>query len=186
MTSANWYAWAQRQLSDMGLFREVILPDNNGGMPDPNCARESIWLPYMRDVLKCDADTVLIGHSSGAEAAMRLLESGTRLRGCVLVSACHTDLGEPSEAAAGYYNRPWDWAKIRGSCDWMVQFHSDNDPFIPLETEARVVAKGLGLDCTADFRVVSGGSHFFEPFPELLEAIAEKLAQEKQLAIDKR
>lgn len=29
---------------------------------------------------------------------------------------------------------------------------ADNDPFIPLESEARVVAKGLGLDGTPDFR----------------------------------
>jgi len=33
----------------------------------------------------------------GAEAVMRLLESGTRLRGCVLVAACWSDLGEPAE-----------------------------------------------------------------------------------------
>ena len=56
---------------------------------------------------------------------MRLLESGVRLWGCVLVCACHADLEEPSEAAACYCKRPWDCAKIRGDCDWMVQFHSD-------------------------------------------------------------
>ena len=45
-----------------------------------------------------DANTVLVGHSSGAVAAMRLLEK-TPLLGAVLVSACHTDLGDAGERA---------------------------------------------------------------------------------------
>jgi len=34
-------------------------------------ARESIWLPFMEKDLRCDEETVIIGHSSGAAAAMR-------------------------------------------------------------------------------------------------------------------
>ena len=34
-------------------------------------ARASIWLPFMQNELKCDEETVIVGHSSGAEAAMR-------------------------------------------------------------------------------------------------------------------
>lgn len=34
-------------------------------------ARESIWLPFMEKELRCDEGTVIIGHSSGAAAAMR-------------------------------------------------------------------------------------------------------------------
>lgn len=30
-------------------------------MPDPYHARESIWLPFMRETLKCDADTIIVG-----------------------------------------------------------------------------------------------------------------------------
>ena len=41
---------------------------------------------------------MLVGHSSGAVAAMRLLEK-TPLLGAVLVSACHTDLGDAGERA---------------------------------------------------------------------------------------
>lgn len=38
---------------------------------DPVTARESKWLPFMKEQLKCDENTIIIGHSSGAEAAMR-------------------------------------------------------------------------------------------------------------------
>ena len=37
---------------------------------------------------------------------MRLLEQD-RVRGIILVAACHTDLGDEHEKASEYYNRPW-------------------------------------------------------------------------------
>lgn len=30
-------------------------------MPDPYHARESIWVPFMRETLKCDASTIIVG-----------------------------------------------------------------------------------------------------------------------------
>jgi hypothetical protein len=44
-------------------------------MPDNYDAKASVWMPYMRDVLKCDADTVLVGHSSGAEVLMAMMRN---------------------------------------------------------------------------------------------------------------
>lgn len=89
----------------------------------------------------CLQNTILIGHSSGAEAGMRLAEHH-RLKGLILVSACHTDLGMASERISGYYSRPWLWDSIRANCGWIVQLHSRDDPFIPVE-EARHVAENL-------------------------------------------
>ena len=68
-------------------------------------------MPFLQRQCACDAGTIVIGHSSGAVACMRLLES-TRLWGAVLVSACHTDLGDAGERAAGYYSRPWQVSRI--------------------------------------------------------------------------
>lgn len=44
-------------------------------MPDPVAAREGVWLPFMRRELGVGPDTVVVGHSSGAAAAMRLAET---------------------------------------------------------------------------------------------------------------
>lgn len=44
-------------------------------MPDPVGARESVWLPFMKNELQCGEDTVIVGHSSGAAAAMRFAET---------------------------------------------------------------------------------------------------------------
>ena len=178
IASCNWYGWARDALAASGLFEGVVLEN----MPDPMTARETIWLPFIREKLGAGregsgdagddpvANSVVVGHSSGAEAALRLAET-QRLRGIVLVSACHTDLGSANERASGYYSRPWQWNKIAENCGFIVQFHSDDDPFIPL-TEARHVAENV----KSDYREMSGRSHFFSPpFPELVACLQEKL-----------
>eukprot|EP00965_Chrysotila_dentata_P198492 6178818-Pleurochrysis_carterae.AAC.3 len=130
---ANWYKWLHDRLVAKRCFDQVILRD----MPDPDGAKRSIWLPFLLS-LGAASDTVLVGHSSGAVATMRLLENH-RLHGAVIVSGCHTDLGYASEAAAGYYppsGGEWQWDRIRANAGPQGGniriLHSDNDPFIPL------------------------------------------------------
>jgi len=139
-------------------------------MPDPYEAKQTIWLPFLRDVLKADEQSIIVGHSSGAEAAMRYAEEN-KVRGLVLVAACHTDLGHPSEAISGYYDRPWLWDKMKGNIGFASQFADKEDCFIPF-AEAQVVHKGLDTELIASTR----GDHFMvQEFPELLEHIKLKL-----------
>ena len=167
--AANWYGFAQDKLQATGLFSEVTLTV----MPDPFVAKESIWVPFLLDDLRADEKTLLIGHSSGAEATMRLLEKN-KLYGAVLVSACHTDLGDANEAASGYYARPWEWQAIKTNVGsfGILQLHSEDDPFIPLD-EAQHVAESLG----SDFRVFEDRSHFFEPsaIEDCLDEVVERV-----------
>ena len=167
--NCNWYGWLESVLLDRnvnGTSVRVELRD----MPDPHTARESVWLPFVRDEIGVDERTVVIGHSSGAVAAMRLLES-TKLLGVILVSACHTDLGDANERASGYYNRRWEWESIAKNARWIDQFHSTDDPFIPID-EARHVAESLGLVRGRDYHEFNGRSHFFsKPFPEIVECL---------------
>jgi len=167
VTQANWYGWAQRSLTDLPGIEEVLLEN----MPDPYTARESIWLPFMKDKLKCDASTIIIGHSSGAEAAMRFAETN-RVAGLVLVSACVTDLGSANERASGYYSRPWLWAQIKYNAGFIVQFGSSDDPFIPWD-EHQAVHEGTGSELFAFKRE---GHFMTEKFPRLKEVLLAKLS----------
>mgnify|MGYP002476760699 CR=1 FL=1 len=162
---SNWYSWARDRFALMLSPDRVLLED----MPDAMDAHESVWVPHLRDKMQCGPNTIVVGHSSGAVAAMRLLEE-TPLLGVVLVAACHTDLGCEHEREAGYYDRPWQWDKIKENAGWIVQFHSRDDFLIPVE-EADHVAKMLG----SDYRVFQDRVHFFDPFEELMEVVEERL-----------
>ncbi|CAE8628375.1 unnamed protein product [Polarella glacialis] len=164
---SNWYGWLHQQLVKQGIFEEVVCRN----FPDPYDAKRSVWIPFLQEDLKVGPDTVLVGHSSGCEAAMRLAEE-TPVGGLVLVAACHSDLGDEGERASGYYppsGGPWNWEAIRKNTGWIVQFHSRDDHLIPVE-EGRAVAKALG----SEYHELDGHSHFFEPFNELVEVLRAK------------
>ncbi len=109
----NWYHWLDQELRRRG-FTDVVLRD----MPDPHVARAAVWLPFLAPA--CDAGTIVVGHSSGAQAALRLCET-VRVLGIVLVSACVTDLGDANERASGYYNRPWEWDQLKANTKFISQ-----------------------------------------------------------------
>lgn len=139
--------------------------------PDPYEAKEVVWIPFVREELAKESENViLIGHSSGAEAAMRYLEKYKAV-GVILVSACWTDLGEPSETISGYYSRPWLWEDIRSNAQWIMQFGSTDDPFIPIE-EARIVAKELQ---TQYLEFTQHGHFMTSAFPELIKEFKLKM-----------
>eukprot|EP01080_Neovahlkampfia_damariscottae_P009661 gene9661-1868_t len=157
---ANWYYSLQKELIKLNL--NAVLEN----MPDPFVAREKNWIPFIEKELKADENTILIGHSSGAVASMRYAENH-KIKGMILVSACWTDLGEANEKASGYYSRKWEWDKIKKNCDFIVQLHSKNDPFIPMD-ESDFINKNLN----SKYFVYDDLGHFmFEKFPELLEII---------------
>jgi predicted alpha/beta hydrolase family esterase len=158
-----WLPYVEKELTTQGY--EVI----NRSFPDPVKARAEYWLPFITE-LGADANTVLIGHSSGAVAALRYAQDH-QLLGSVLVSACHTDLGEPSERVSGYYNAPWDWSAIRANQQFTHLYASDTDPYIPI-TEPRFIAKQLH----AKYFELPGRGHFQDTtFPELIKAFKKEL-----------
>jgi predicted alpha/beta hydrolase family esterase len=141
--------------------------------PDPELARAKFWLPFIEE-LGADENTILIGHSSGAVASLRYAENHAIL-GSVLVGVNYTDLNIPEEKASGYYDRPWKWANIKRHQNWIVQFSSTDDPFIPI-SEARFIYKQLD----SDYHEFTDKEHFGYPnpmteFPELIVALKSHL-----------
>ncbi|XP_053783106.1 serine hydrolase RBBP9 isoform X2 [Desmodus rotundus] len=132
-------------------------------MPDPIIAREIIWLPFMETELHCDERTIIIGHSSGAIAAMRYAETH-RVYAIVLVSAYTSDLGDENERASGYFSRPWQWEKIKANCAHIVQFGSTDDPFLPWKEQQEVADR---LEAKL-YRFTDRGHFQNTDFPELI------------------
>lgn len=159
----HWFPSVARALRAAGL--EVIAET----FPDNKLARAKYWLPYIAE-LGTDENTVIIGHSSGAVAAMRYAEDHP-LRGIVLVSPCYTDLGDGTEKASNYYASPWQWDDIRTNCGFIEQFASTDDPYIPVK-EPRFIARML----KSKYHEFSDREHFMQAeFPELIKVIGSHL-----------
>lgn len=159
-----WLPYAKRELEALGL------PVVARAFPDPVLAREQYWLPFLHDELKADEHAILIGTSSGAIAAMRYAEK-YRVYGSVIIGAYYTHMGDANEKASGYFDRPWDWERMKANQNWIIQFASTDDPFIPI-AEAHYVRDHLNTD----YHEFTDRGHFMTPaFPELIEAVRRKI-----------
>ena len=57
---------------------------------------------------------------------------------CMVLAVQYAERSRTCCTAPGYSGRPWLWERQKANSNWILQFHSDNDPFIPVE-EARYV-----------------------------------------------
>jgi serine hydrolase len=161
--SYGWAAWFKAELEKLGFetFFET--------MPDSIIARAEYWLPFLKDHVKTGENDVLVGWSSGAVAAMRYAEAN-KIKGSVLVSPCYTDLDDDMEKQSGYYDKPWQWDKIKINQEKIALIWGDDDPYIP-QSEFEFIAKQLSPTQIK----MPGGKHFTErkEFPELLRYVKE-------------
>jgi len=163
----NWLPPVARNLKKLGvrvIFRRF---------PDPVLARAKYWLPFIKK-LGADEQTILVGHSSGAVAAMRYAEKH-KILGSILVAACYTDLGVKEEKLSGYYDKPWNWLKIRNNQQWVTQFSSLDDQFVPIK-EARFIHRKL----STEYHEFKHQGHFSTwdsktDFPQIVGMIKKKL-----------
>lgn len=164
----NWFPYLKKELEGLGV--EVVASE----FPDNYLARESYWVPFLKNQLHADDQSILVGHSSGAIAAMRLAETD-KLLGTVLVGAYHTDLGITTEKQSGYFDRPWNWDAIKANQKWIIQYASENDPWIPIE-EARFVHTKLDTEYHEFLdQGHFGGDYIKLEFPELLGSLKSKI-----------
>jgi len=159
-----WFPHTKREFEKLGI--EVVAKD----FPDPMVAKASIWLPFLKNECGADENSILIGHSSGAIAAMRYAEHN-KILGSVLVGTYYTDTGAEVERMSGYFDEPWNWSDIIKNQQWIIQFASTDDPYFPIE-EPRLVREKLNTE----YHEHKDRGHFFDlEFPELVEAVKEKV-----------
>lgn len=164
----NWFPYLKSELQKLGVTTEA--PQ----FPDTELARSSYWLPFLEHELQADENTILIGHSSGAIAAMRYAETH-RILGSALIGAYYTDLRMETETLSGYFDAPWNWKNIINNQQWILQFAGVNDPWIPIQ-EARFLRDQLHTEYyESPDQGHFGGDYYKETFPELLDAIKRKI-----------
>lgn len=164
----NWFPYLKIELEKCGL----TVVDRQ--FPDADLARTYYWLPFLKNELQADEHSILVGHSSGAVAAMRFAEEN-KIMGSVLVGAYHTHLEMEKEKASGYFDLPWQWNAIKNNQQWIIQFASTDDPWIPID-EPRFIHKQLKSEYYEynDQGHFGGDSHK-KTFPKLVATIKNKL-----------
>ncbi|KAI8463459.1 MAG: hypothetical protein J3K34DRAFT_443854 [Monoraphidium minutum] len=171
-----FYGWLRDELHQRPpLFLDVTLRR----MPACSSARESVWIPFMRDELRAAEDTVIVGHSSGAIAAMRFAQK-YKVAGIVLVATYNSTLGLAMEERSEYFRTAWDWSAIRANAGFIIQFASTSDPWLGQGrgrptgwSEQMDVAKKLN----AELHILDRGHFMKKRVPELLDAIQAKLTR---------
>lgn len=177
-----WYGWLAEQLRQPPFNMDVAsLPT----FPDPLYAREPTWKGFVRGTLALDENTLVIGHSSGAACAMRLLEDQAPMAACMIVSGYDSDMGDAIERESGYFSRPFDYNRMRGLCDgvkapgtaeWVLQLHSHDDHLVDVNC-ARRVAAGFenvksGAACPYEYVELQGWGHFQDDeVPPMVDAL---------------
>jgi predicted alpha/beta hydrolase family esterase len=166
-----WSGWLQDSLAKHGAH--VLSPD----FPNTDEPVLSEWLSEARRLVprfEPKDEWVLVSHSLGGPAILRLLESfapGEKVKAAILVAGFAKDLGIPQ--VRGFVEHEFDWKKIRESAGRFIVICSDNDPFIPL-AEGERMARMIGKNC--EFIVEHGAGHInegagFTKYPRLLELI---------------
>ena len=147
----NWFPWLKNELEKKGF--EVIVPK----FPTPlNQTLESWMRVIQKYENKINEDTVLIGHSLGAVFILNYLElANKKIKAAFLVAGYHKLLtNEFYELNKTFVYKEFDFEKIRRNCKKFFVIASDNDQYIPLETN-----KELASLLSADFKVIHNGGH---------------------------
>ncbi len=166
--TSNWYPYVKGELEKLGI---KVIAEN---MPDPKLARKEIWLPFIKEKLSGDKDSILIGHSSGAAAILRFLEEN-KCKLAILVGGYHSDLGDELEKKSGYFDGPWKWDEIKNNAGKIVIFASRDDPYIPI-SEALLLKEKLDAEC----HEYKDEGHFGadvnkKEFPEIVTVVAKMM-----------
>lgn len=166
----NWFPEIKKTLQNAGI---TVIDEE---FPDNDLARATYWIPFLLDELKADENTILVGHSSGAIAAMRLVEK-QKVLGSVLVGAYHTHLDMEKEKQSGYFDTPWNWEAIKNNQQWIALFASQDDPWIPIE-EARYLHQKLNCEYHEFVNEGHfGGDYEKLSFPELSNVIVKNIEE---------
>lgn len=165
----NWFPWLKDRLMEIGI--RTIVPR----LPTPEGQSVANWraaiAAYMADI---GPQTLLIGHSSGANFILHLLETLERpVAHAVLVGMpiAQTGIADIDALNESFFNHAFAWDKITANSKGFSLWHGDDDPYVAL-SQAQEAARRLG----APLAVVRGGGHLnqdsgYTEFPEILDLL---------------
>lgn len=149
--NGGWRPWLMAELEKQDIYACAL---SMPGSESPICAE---WIEEIsRHIERNKKDEIyLVGHSLGAPAILRYLESvkgGTIIRGAVLVSGpCEKNKNKKIDS---FLEKNFDYKTIKSKCKKFSIIHGDNDPNVPLDN-AKTLSKELG----GGLIIIKNGGH---------------------------
>jgi predicted alpha/beta hydrolase family esterase len=169
----NWFPWLKSELVKLGC--RVFIPK----FPTPENQSLQNWLKIFKEYEQyLDENSIVVGHSIGPAFLLNVLENIDKpIKAAFFVSGFTGSLHNPKfdEINSSFADKRFDWQKIKNNCARFFVFHSDNDPYVPLQ-KAKDLAKNLGVNII----LVKNAGHFsekagYKQFELLLERIKTEL-----------
>src|SRR3989344_1795964 len=148
--NGGWRPWLMGELEKQEIYACAL------SMPTPENPVCAEWVDEISRHIErnTDDEIYLVGHSLGAPAILRYLESAQakKISWAVLVSG-------PSEKnnnrkIDSFLNKNFDFVGIKSNCKKFAIIHGDNDPNVPLEN-----AKFLSQELNGELVIVKNGGH---------------------------
>lgn len=138
---------------------------SNPKMPNPLHPTIKKWVSFLKEVVKTpDEQTIILGHSLGAQTALRYAQSLNEkeiIGGIVLLAGfIHLNDDACEDEEDKIIRKPWietplDWEQIIQHTKKRIAIFSDNDPLVPL-SDAGIFKNNL----KAEIIIEHGRGHF--------------------------
>ena len=173
--TGNWFPWLKAKLEKNGY--KVWVPD----LPDSEQPDKKKWLDtvFANKKWVFNDESVIIGHSAGATLILRILEQlpkETKINKAILVSG-PCNMGKMPQFCVykkGLVGDPFNWSKIKGSCNKFYLIYSDKDPYDCGVDQGKMIQENIG----GELIIKNGEGHFnlergpeYKQFPLLLSLI---------------
>lgn len=160
----NFFPWLALALRARGF--EVVCPQ----LPDPENPDPEAWTQALLEVSSpLDKETIIVGHSLGGAAVLRLIEAAearTTPHAVVLIA---TPWMIRDERFRGFFMSELDFEVLMWRASKFIVLHAKDDPIIPFEH-----GKKLAGALHARFVEAESGGHFQgEEYPVILETICQ-------------
>jgi uncharacterized protein len=132
-----WFPYLKTKLEQRGC--DVWLPQ----LPNAQYPNLADWLPFVLENGQFNEETILVGHSKGAQLILSILEDlDVQLKQAILVSGYAKILSATASDPKDEHEPNWE--KIKDKVKQFVFVNSDNDPWGCDDSQGRIMLNNLG------------------------------------------
>ncbi len=154
-----WFPYLKSGLEQKGYA--VWVPQ----LPQPDDPDIAVYVPFILEQGVFTAETVIIGHSSGASIILAVLEKlEVKIHQAILVSAFLTRGGKRPAKALKANESDYDWAKIRSNVEQIITINSTNDPWGCDDMQGREIFNRVGGLLIVNNDGHMGSTYFKQPY----------------------